>query len=241
MKRKFIIPVLAIILAASSAAGLYAAQKDTPVELTADTVEYDARSGLMLAQGGVTITQDTAVITGAQAEYNTKTREAYVTGGVKAVDGDTILTAAQVRSYDNKHLIATGDSLLIKGDSRLEGPQIEYFSDRSYALVNGWARLTSPDGVMTADKVEAFSQEDRAVGSGNVHIVSEVHRLDATSEQAVYYGPKAAQNANIVILTGNARAVQDGNVLTGNMLTLYLQDKAMEAGGGRNKLVIKPQ
>ena len=38
-------------------------------------------------------------------------------------------------------------------------------------------------------------------------------------------------------MTGNARAVQDGNVLVGNTLNLYLDDKAME-GTGRARLVI---
>jgi len=235
------VSILTVLLVLTASAAIYAAPKNAPVEMTADTIEYDSAKGLMVAQGGVKIIQDTATITGAQAEYNTKTKEAYVTGGVKAVDGDTTLTAAEVRSYDNTHLIAAGDALLIKGDSQLTGPAIEYFSDREYALVNGWAKLTTPDGVMTAKQVEAFTREDRAIGTGNVHIVSDTHKLDATADQAVYYGAKAAQNANKVILTGNARAVQDGNTLTGNTLTIYLDGKAMEASGGRNKLVIKPQ
>lgn len=233
--------IVAFLLITGAAAGSYAAQKDAPVDLTADTIEYDSNSGLMVAQGGVKITQNTAVITGAQAEYNTKTKESYVSGGVKAVDGDSTLTAAEVRTYNNTHLVASGDPILVKGDSRLEGPNLEYFTDREYALVTGSAKLTTADGIMTADQVEAFTREDRAVGKGNVHIVSDVHKLDARAEQAVYYGVKSTENANKVILSGNARAVQDGNTLTGNTLTLYLDNKAMEADGGRNKLVIKPQ
>lgn len=240
-KYKTLAIALAFLLLTGATTGIYAAQKNAPVELTADTIEYDSTKGLMTAQGGVKMTQDTAVITGAQAEYNTKTKEAYITGGIKAVDGDTTLTAAELRSYNNSHLIASGDALLIKGDSQLTGPQVEYFTDREYALVTGWAKLTTPDGIMTANQVEAYTREDRAVGKGNVHIVSDTHKLDAKADQAVYYGAKAAQNANKVILSGNARAVQDGNTLTGNTLTIYLDGKAMEAGGGRNKLVIKPQ
>lgn len=242
MKVKRLVTIfLTFLLITSTSTSIYAAQKNAPVEMTADTIEYDSTKGIMIAEGGVKLTQGSAIITGAQAEYNTKTQEAYITGGIKAVDGDTMLTAAEVRSYNNTHLIAAGDALLVKGDSRLAGPKIEYFSDREYALVNGWAKLTTPGGIMTADQVEAFTGEDRAVGKGNVHIVSDTHKLNATAEQAVYYGAKASQNANKVILSGNARAVQDGNTLTGNMLTIYLDGKAMEASGGRNKLVIKPQ
>lgn len=239
--RKVVTILLTFLLMASASTGIYAAQKNVPVEMTADTIEYDSAKGIMIAQGGVKLIQGSAIITGTQAEYNTKTREAYITGGVKAVDGDTTLTAAEVRAYNNTQLVANGDASLIKGDNRLAGPQIEYFSDREYALVSGWAKLTTPDGVMTADQVEAFTGEDRVVGKGSVHIVSDIRRLEATSDQAVYYGAKSSQNANKVILSGNARAVQDGNTLTGNSLTIYLDGKAMEASGGRNKLVIKPQ
>jgi len=41
-------------------------------------------------------------------------------------------------------------------------------------------------------------------------------------------------------MSGNARAVQEGNTLTGKTLTIYLDDKAMDAQG-RSKLVVKPQ
>ncbi|MCX7780724.1 MAG: organic solvent tolerance protein OstA [Negativicutes bacterium] len=233
--------VAAAIILATASTGIYAAQKNSPVELTADTIEYDSVQGIMVAQGGIRLTQDTAIITGAKAEYNTKTKEAYVAGGVKAVDRDATLTAAEIRAYGNSHLIASGDAELVKGDSRLTGPKVEYFTDREYAQVAGPARLATPDSVMTAGMLEAFIREDRAVGKGNVHIVSDKHKLDATADQATYYGAKAQESPNKVILSGNARAVQDGNTLTGNTLTIYLDDKAMQADGGRNKLVIRPQ
>lgn len=241
MKRKLIAFAAAMMLTVSTAGLINAATPNKPVELAADTIEYDSPKGIMVAEGNVRLTQDGAVMTGAKAEYNTKSKEAYVTGGVKVIKEDATLTSAEVRAYDNNHLIATGNALLIKGDNTLAGPQIDYYSDRQYALVEGWAKLTMPDGVMTANKVEAFIDEDRMVGTGNVHIVSDTRKLDATSNTATYYGSKNKQQQGKVILNGNARAVQDGNVLTGNTLTIYLDDKAMEASGGRNKLVIQPQ
>lgn len=213
---------------------------NSPLELSADTIEYDSPKGLMVAEGGVRITRDGAVMTGTRAEYNTKTQESWVTGGVKVVKDDATLTSTEVRSYNNNHLIATGDAVLVKADNTVTGPQIEYFSDKEYALVPGPATLTRPDGVMTANQIEAFMKEDRAVGNGNVHIVSEQQRLDAVADLATYYGSKNQEMQGKVVLSGNARAVQDGNVLTGNQLTLYLDDRSMQASGGRNTLVIKP-
>ena len=117
------------------------------------------------------------------------------------------------------------------------GPKIDYYTDKEYAIVPGGARLTTTDGVITANQIEAFMKEERAVAEGNVHIVSDTRKLDAVSDHAVYYGKKGDGKA---ILTGNARAVQDGNVLTGNVLTIYMDEKAMDSQG-RSKLVVTPK
>jgi lipopolysaccharide export system protein LptA len=238
MSRKIMIIVVALLISFGMVTAIYAEKQKSPVELTADSIEYDSVQGVMNAKGGVKLIQNNAVLTGASAQYNTKTKEALVSGGVKVVREDTTLTAAEVRSFNDNYLVATGDAVLVKGDNTLSGPKIEHWMDKQYSLVEGGARLTMPDGFMTADKVEAFHAEDRAVGSGNVHIVSDKRNLDATSAQAVYYGSKTNQGK--VVLSGNARAVQDGNVLTGNTMTIYLDDKAMDAQG-RPKLIVKPQ
>jgi len=211
------------------------------IELIGDVIEYDSVRGIMTAQGNVQLTQDGAVMTGANAQYNTKSKEALITGGVHYSNEDISLTAGQVRSFQDNHLIAEGDAVLTKGQNTLHGPQIDYYSDRQYALVNSGARLDMPDGSMTAAQLEAFIAEDRAVGTGNVHIVSGVRNLDATAQQAVFYGIKGTQDApGKIVLTGSPRVVQDGNVLTGNTMTIYLDEKAMDAQG-RSKLIVKPQ
>jgi lipopolysaccharide export system protein LptA len=226
------------VLSVGAVTQTHAATNGKPVELVADTIEYDSVNGNMIAKGGIQLTQEGAVMTGTTAEYNTKTNEAHITGGVKVVKDEATLTSVEVRSYDNNHIVALGDAVLIKGDNRLDGPQIDYYVDKQYALVPNAARLTMPDSLMTANQIEAFMAENRVVASGNVHMVNDIRKLDATSDQAVYYGAKEAQGK--VVMTGNARAVQDGNVLTGNSLTLYLDDKTMDAQG-RTKLIIKPQ
>lgn len=237
MRKKLGAVLLAGLLSFGIAAQMQAAQ-NKPVELAAEVIEYNSATGVMIATGNVRMTQDNAVMTGLSAEYNTKTKEAYVTGGVKVIKDDAILTSAEVRSYENNHIIATGDAVLVKGESRLTGPKIDYYSDKQYALVPEAAHMTMPDGVMTANQIEAYIDENKAIGTGNVHIVSEVRQMDATADKAVYYGAKDAQGK--AVLTGNARAVQEGNTLTGETLTIYMDDKAMDAQG-RTKLVVKPQ
>ena len=240
MKKKLLIAILAVVLTAGYTAQIFAAGENKPVQLSADTIEYDSVQGIMSAQGGVRMTQENSVMTGDTAVYNTKTQEATITGGVKVVRDKTTLTAPTVVSQSNNHLMAIGGAVLVSDDKTLQGAQIEYLADKQYAVVPDKATIVSPDATMTADRLEAFIGEDRVIASGNVHIVSEEKKLDATSDFATYYGAKAAQNQGRVILRGNARAVQEGNVLTGSTLTIYLDDKAMNAQG-RTKLVVMPQ
>ena len=235
MKHTAII-ALVLVLSCSTLTHLQAAQ-GSPVELSADTIDYDSNKGIMIASGNVSIVQENAVMTGNQAEYNNKTREAYVTGNVRIVKEDTTLLAQEVRSYENTHMVATGNPVLTKADSTLVGPKIDYYSDKQYAIVTGGAKATMTDSVMTASQIESFFREDRAVAQGDVHITSSERQLDATADQAVYYG-KAERGKTV--LTGNARAVQEGNTLTGNSMTLYLDDKKIGVQG-RSKLIIIPQ
>ena len=221
--------------------GLQAAPEKAPVptQLDGDVITYISKTGVMTAQGGVKLTQGTAVLTGDIGEYNTKTKEAVVTGNVKVVKEGSTLTAAEVRAYDEmKRLVATGNALLVHKDGTAAGPYMEYLPDKKYAKITGGSRLTNKDAVVTSAVSEAFFQEDRATADGNVHIVSETRKLDAVSDHAVYYGINGKNGKADLI--GNVRAVQDGNVLTGNHVVIYMDDSAMDTEG-RSKLVITPK
>ena len=221
--------------------GLQAAPEKAPVptQLDGDVITYISKTGVMTAQGGVRLTQGTAVLTGDIGEYNTKTKEAVVTGNVKVVKEGSTLTAAEVRAYDEmKRLVATGNALLVHKDGTAAGPYMEYLTDKKYAKITGGSRLTNKDAVVTSAVSEAFFQEDRATADGNVHIVSETRKLDAVSDHAVYYGINGKNGKADLI--GNVRAVQDGNVLTGNHVVIYMDDSAMDTEG-RSKLVITPK
>lgn len=216
-----------------------AGSKPQPAQMEGDVITYVSKTGVMTATGGVKLTQGNAVMTGDRGEYNTKTQEAIVTGNVKTVKEGSTLTAAEVRAYDGmNHLIALGNALLVHKDGTAAGPRMDYFHAQQYAKITGGARLTNKDAVITSAVAEAFFKEDRATADGNVHIVSETRKLDAVSDHAVYYG-LSGKNGKAELI-GNVRAVQDGNVLTGNRVILYLDDSAVDTEG-RSKLIIKPK
>ncbi len=209
------------------------------VEVSADIINYDSVQGVVDAQGNVVMKQNGATVTGPAVHYNTKTLEGLISGGVRAVKDDATLTADNVRSYQNTRLVATGDPLLVKGDSTLRGPLIDYDSAKQYAIVPSAAVLNTADGTLTTDKLEVFFADQRAVGDGNVHLVSPPRQLDATSNHIVYYGMQTAGKGKAV-LTGNARAVQQGNVIVGDTITINMDSQSADAQG-RTKLVIIPQ
>ena len=210
-----------------------------PTQLEGDVITYTSKTGVMTARGGVKMTQGNAVLTGDAGEYNTKTKEAVVTGNVKVVKEESTLTAAEVRSFDEmKRLLATGNALLVNKGGTAAGPRMEYFPELQTANITGGSRLTNKDAVITSNVSEAFFKEDRATADGNVHIVSEARKLDAVADHAIYYGINGKNGKADLI--GNVRAVQDGNVLTGNHVVLYLDDSAMDTEG-RSKLVIAPK
>ena len=45
---------------------------DAPVDMKADSIEYDSKKGVLRANGNVVIVQDTAHVKGAHAVYNMK-------------------------------------------------------------------------------------------------------------------------------------------------------------------------
>lgn len=227
--------IMLTMIACAMMTSAYAAG-DKPVELYGDVIEYDSTTGIMTATGSVKMMQENAVVTGTQAEYNAKTKVGKVTGGVHFVKEDIDMTSESVNSLDENHIVAIGNVVMKKGTSTLYGPQVDYFSDQEYAIINSNARIVDPDGTMTSDKLEMYMAENRAVGTGNVHIVSQTKNLDATGDTATYYSGQDQRGK--MVLSGNAIAVQDGNTLRGKTLTLYLADsKSAE----EKQIVVQPE
>lgn len=220
--RKIKTALLAVGICAALTGTLYAAAN--PVDLTADTVEYNSQSGVITATGNVVMVQSGARLTGARAEYNSKTQEGSVTGNVVADKEDMHMTAAAVKTVGPNHMIATGDVVAVKADKTLSGPLVDYYSDTNYILIPSDAKVVMADGIFTSDKMEAYLNEDHLIGTGSAHIISEPRNLEAFGDRADYYGKEDGK----VILSGNAVATQDNNTLKSNRLTIYL------AGGQAN-------
>lgn len=215
------------------------AANEGPLTISADTLSYDGNTGRAEASGNVVITQQDKTITGANGWYNTKTREASLDGGVSLIGSNMAMSAQSVHSINDNQFSATGDVHLQRNDRQIFGDSVEYNSDTEYGKVLGNARLIAEGTTLTGNQVEGWLKEIRAVAQGDVTFNNPDRNVSGSADRATYT-QTPNQNDGVVLLTGSAHAVQNGNVLNAPELKLYLNDNSAETLGGRSTLVITP-
>lgn len=215
------------------------AANEGPLTISADTLSYDGNTGRAEASGNVVITQQDKTITGANGWYNTKTREASLDGGVSLIGSNMAMSAQSVHSINDNQFSATGDVHLQRDDRQIFGDSVEYNSDTEYGKVLGNARLIAESTTLTGNQVEGWLKEIRAVAQGDVTFNNPDRNVSGSADRATYT-QTPNQNDGVVLLTGSAHAVQNGNVLNAPELKLYLNDNSAETLGGRSTLVISP-
>ena len=215
------------------------AANEGPLTISADTLSYDGNTGRAEASGNVVITQQDKTITGANGWYNTKTREASLDGGVSLIGSNMAMSAKSVHSINDNQFSATGDVHLQRDDRQIFGDSVEYNSDTEYGKVLGNARLIAEGTTLTGNQVEGWLKEIRAVAQGDVTFNNPDRNVSGSADRATYT-QTPNQNDGVVLLTGSAHAVQNGNVLNAPELKLYLNDNSAETLGGRSTLVITP-
>ena len=215
------------------------AANEGPLTISADTLSYDGNTGRAEASGNVVITQQDKTITGANGWYNTKTREASLDGGVSLIGSNMAMSAQSVHSINDNQFSATGDVHLQRDDRQIFGDSVEYNSDTEYGKVLGNARLIAEGTTLTGNQVEGWLKEIRAVAQGDVTFNNPDRNVSGSADRATYT-QTPNQNDGVVLLTGSAHAVQNGNVLNAPELKLYLNDNSAETLGGRSTLVITP-
>ena len=215
LKLAFIVAALSMTITMGT---LYAAGDAT--SLDGDTVDYDMKTGMIVATGNVLMIQGNTRVAGAKAAYNVKTQVGNVIGNVIAQKEDMRMTAAECDMDGKDHWVAVGDVHGLKGDKTFAGERVDYFVPNEYMVIGTGGTVTSKDGTVTADKLEGWFKEDRYKGTGHAHLVSPPKNLEAGGDQLDYFGKEQGK----AILTGNAWAIQDNNTLNSGRLTIYIAD-----------------
>ena len=179
-------------------------------------------------------------MTGAIGWYNTNTQEGYLTGGVSMIGTNMSMAASEVHVLHNQQFDATGNVHLQKDDRQLYGDHVNYNTETGYGEIIGNGQLMVADNILTGEHITAFTNEISATAKGNVTVSSTSRNINATADEAVYT-QTPNQNDGVAYLKGNARAVQNGNVLEAPELKIQLSDNSAETLGGRSTLIITPK
>jgi len=190
--------------------------------LSGDDVEFDMENNLGVAKGNVVLVQDGGKATGNYAQFNNKTRTGYLQGNVVADKDGYHITADKMTVHNDDHTSASGNAVLVKDGKTLKAPLINYYKAQQYLKTgNGRATLIDADGsIVEANEIDYNHGEGIAKANGSVYIRSDVKKLVASADSAIYRIHNDSSAANYLELIGNAKATQDGNTVRGNRLKL---------------------
>lgn len=201
-----------------------AAGTQGPSELIADTLTYDMKNEVMIARGNVVMITADGKATGDYAEYHNRDKSGKVLGRVIADKGDIHMECDEFYVDGQTHFTAVGN---VKGkqlDRTFVGPKAEFFQDRNYVVMEQGGTVTGKDGSLTADFMEGWPEEEHFVGRGNCHIVSPPKSFEGGGDNAEYWGKQEGKT----VLTGNAWALQENNMMRGKVITALLNQKPAE-------------
>ena len=222
-KKKLYRGVLTLLAAGAVCTAAAASQQgNEPTNLTADSLTYDTRTGLITAETNVRMEQGTGYVEGARATYNTKTEEGTIEGSVRAMRDDMQLSCDRLSGVGQDHWQATGSVHMVKAGRTFTGSVVDYYpSQNEYVLAASGGTMTSADGTFSADHLEGWLKENRFIGTGNAHLVSPPRDLEGGGDRVEYFGMAERPYA---VLDGNAWVYQGNNMARSNHMTVYLAD-----------------
>lgn len=222
----------------------------------------------IVARGNVQFENETKRATGEEAVYSAEERTVVLSGNAKAWEGENRVSGSRMTIYldEDKSVVEGGADQRVevditstnKKDSGFlavgEGKQkktdgeespIHVTADRmetdqkqKTVFFEGKVKTRREDFNMDSDELEVFdsgkeaSRISKIIARGNV-------RLDragkvATGDKAIYY-----EGERKFLLTGNAKAWEDQNVVAGSRMEIYLdEDKSVVLGDGSEQVEV---
>ena len=142
--------------------------KDTPWEITANSLSYREKEGLYVAKGNVVFSKDALTLSSDEAVYNLKTGMAEVSGNVRFESGGDILQAERgvFNLKDQTGKIIKGRLFLKQNHFYINGDVMEKLGKDTYLLKH--CRLTTCDGPNPAWSITGSEVSVTLEGYGKV-------------------------------------------------------------------------
>lgn len=199
------------------------------VVLQAPAVRYDTRAQVVIASGGVSYGD--AVLTASAGTVTVWVQEerAVAEGDVQVTyrGGEPVeLRAARVELLQRQRQVtASGAARLVQGSSAITADQIAYDNTARRAVAAGSVQAHTPDGMLSADRIEALLLAEELTADG--HVVVARGDLEGRAAHAVF-----RQQAGLAELTGAAVVHLGRNTIEAPTITLDLRARRVTASGG---------
>ena len=151
--------------------------------ITAERATRFLDTGNDLVSGRVRIVKGTDTLEAPEVQYNERTRVGYATGGVRLADAESVVRASAIRyfSAEERAEIEVPLRLVERGEGAvLTAPRATYYSGVGRADTDAGLRLKTDSALITAQRGSYFTQERRATFEGNVRMVDSTSVLTAT-------------------------------------------------------------
>ncbi len=197
--------------------------------LRAAVMTYDSRRQIFHASDGVTLEDDTILLTAAEVTAFSQEERILAEGGVAAVMREQSQTT-RLRSdrlelwIAERRGLATGAVTLARGETIVAGDRIDYDLRRQRALVTARPRITVAQGTATADRMEVLLDREELTAEGAVRLV--VDDLQASAPKMVLQQPQ-----NVATLSGGVSVRQGRNEVTAEVVVVDLQRRRVIASG----------
>lgn len=202
-------------------------------DITADELIYDMQQKTVVANGNVVIQDGESTITAASGKYDFNSKTVSIFGGVTYRKNADTVTAQEMYLYSDKTIQGKGNvELDFKSENiYLSGDEISYNQISKIGSINGNGCFKSLDGIIQAPHIEGHLQDILVVASGGVEIISYTQNINASGESLIYTKTGTNGTDGKIVLKGNARAEQNGNIFSGNELIFKEENKVIETNG----------
>jgi lipopolysaccharide export system protein LptA len=206
---------------------------DSPGALEVEGATYaelDEATGLLTLRGRpVTVRRGALILRAPSIVYDTKRRILRASGGVSYADASQTVDASELTVWmDDDRLEATGGVTASRGQGadalRLRAARLDVFNRDRRAVAAGAVELRSPEGTITADRVEAALAGDELTAEGNVRLLRE--DIEGRAPRLL-----VRRREGIAVLSGGAVVRQGPHEARAEMITVDLRRRRFTAEG----------
>lgn len=146
------------------------------IDIVADELSYDRKSGLATAKGNVEISFKSYRITGNYAEYDESGAVVVITGRARFEDTEerSVLVADRiVVSLETGEMEAESGVFLRHKDGEVlaSGDRLSYLGDDGRVIIDGNASVEIGDKIFQASSITVYIDEERVVAEGGTRTV----------------------------------------------------------------------